>query len=92
MYEFRYDYVKPKYGERARLLMTDVDGLVYEIETDDFYTNSKIGIESRFDTSVYPKNHPITATAFKVGCNKKMLGTMKNEKAGKEIRVCWLES
>jgi hypothetical protein len=41
MYEFHYDYIKPKYGDKARLLMTDTDSLVYEIQTDDFYADIK---------------------------------------------------
>jgi hypothetical protein len=40
MYEFHYDYIKPKYGDRARLLMTDTDSLVYEIQTGDFYADT----------------------------------------------------
>ena len=37
MYKFHYDYVKPKWGDRATLLFTDTDSLCYEIKTDDFY-------------------------------------------------------
>ena len=35
MYEFDYNYLKSKYN--AKLLITDTDGLVYEIKTDDVY-------------------------------------------------------
>ena len=37
MYEFHYNYIKPKYGDKAILLFTDTDSLMYEIQTEDFY-------------------------------------------------------
>jgi hypothetical protein len=74
MYKFHYDYIKPKYCDKARLLMTDTDSLVYEIQTDDFYADTKGDIETRFDTSEYSKDHPATALGFKVGVYKKVVG------------------
>ena len=35
MYGFHYKHIKRKYG--AKLLFTDTESLVYEIETDDVY-------------------------------------------------------
>ena len=37
MYKFHYDYIKDKYGDKARLLFTDTDSLTYHIETEDVY-------------------------------------------------------
>ena len=37
MYEFWYDYIKPKHGENARLCYMDTDSFVISIETEDFY-------------------------------------------------------
>lgn len=37
MFDFYYNYIKPKYGEKAELLFTDTDSLMCCIQTDDFY-------------------------------------------------------
>ena len=37
IYEFHYDYIKKKYGNKLRLLFTDTDSLIYEIETENVY-------------------------------------------------------
>ena len=37
MYRFHYDYIIPKYEERATLLITDTDSLMYEIQIEDAY-------------------------------------------------------
>ena len=34
-YEFWYDYVKPKYGEKAKLYYMDTDSFIVYIKTDD---------------------------------------------------------
>ena len=83
MYDFHYNYIKPKYGEKAKLLFTDTDSLMYEIETEDFYKDISGDVKDRFDTSDYPENHP---SGIPTGINKKMLGMMKDEAGGKIIR------
>ena len=37
MYEFWYDYIKPKYGDRAKLCYADTDSFVIYITTKDFF-------------------------------------------------------
>jgi len=86
MYDFHYNYIKAKYGDRAKLLFTDTDSLCYEIETEDFYADIAADVESRFDTSEYPTDHPAVAGGgFLVGKNKKVIGVFKDEAAGKQI-------
>ena len=82
MYDFHYNYIKNKYGDNAMLLFTDTDSLAYEIKTDDFYADISEDIESRFDTSDYPKDHP---SGIKTGVNKKVIGMFKDEACGKQI-------
>ena len=83
MYDFHYNYIKPKYGEKAKLLFTDTDSFMYEIETEDFYKDISKDVKDRFDTSDYPENHP---SGIPTGINKKVLGMFKDEAAGKRIK------
>ena len=71
MFDFHYQYIKPKYGKQAKLLFTDTDSLLYEIQTEDFYKDISGDVKNRFDTSDYPKGHP---SGIPTGVNKKVLG------------------
>ena len=82
MFDFHYNYIKPKYGNKAKLLFTDTDSLMYEIQTEDFYNDISGDVRDRFDTSDYPENHP---SGIPTGINKKVLGMFKDEAAGKNI-------
>ena len=53
MYEFRYDYVKPKYGEKPKLCYMDTDRFIIYIKVDDVYRDIHEDVEIRFDTSNY---------------------------------------
>ena len=56
MYEFCYDYMRPKYGSKVKLCYMDTGSFVYEIEIEDFYTDIASNVEKRFNTSGYSKN------------------------------------
>ena len=60
MYEFWYDYVKPKYGKKAKLCYTDTDSFIVYIKTNDIYKNIVEDVETRFDTSNYELDRPLT--------------------------------
>ena len=77
MYEFWYDYVKSKYGNRARFRYMDTDSFVINIKTKDFYKDIAENIKERFDTSNYIYDRPLPT-----GVNKKVVGFMKDELGG----------
>ena len=80
MYDFHYNYIKQKYGDKAKLLFTDTDSLTYEIETEDVYQdfwNDK----DKFDNSDYPVSFQYFSKA-----NKKVIGKFKDEAAGMPIK------
>ena len=79
MYDFHYNYIKKKYGDKAKLLLTDTDSLMYEIQTEDFYKDISGDVKDRFDTSGYPLDHPSDIPS---GFNKKVLGMFKDEVNG----------
>ena len=83
MFDFHYNYIKPKYGKQAKLLFTDTDSFLYEIQTEDFYKDISGDVKDRFDTSDYPEGHP---SGIPTGINKKVLGMFKDEAAGKNIK------
>ncbi len=79
MYQFHYEYVKPKWEDKSELLFTDTDSLCYEIETDDVYKDISEDVNEWFDTSNYDKNHP---SGILTGKNKKVIGFYKDECGG----------
>ena len=80
MYEFWYDYMKPKYGNDEKLCYMDTDSFLMSFKTNDFYKDIANDVEKRFDTSNYEVNRPLPT-----GKNKKVIGLMKNELGGKMI-------
>ena len=50
MYEFWYDYIKPKYDDNVKLYYMDTDSFIMHIKAEDFYHNIANDIEKRFDT------------------------------------------
>ena len=80
MYEFWYDYMKPKYNDNVKLCYMDTDSFIMNIKTNDFYKDISNDVENRFDTSNYEVNRPLPT-----GKNKKIIGLMKDELGGKII-------
>ena len=58
MYEFWYEYIKPKYGDREKLCYMGTDSFVIYIKTEDFYENITNDVERWFDTSNYDEKKP----------------------------------
>ena len=83
MYEFHYDYMLPKYGNRISLCYMDTDSFIYDIKTEDFYEDISDDVESRFDTSCYSNDG---SRPLPVGLNKKVIGLMKDEFGGDIMR------
>ena len=80
MYEFWYDYMKPKYDNNVKLCYMDTDSFIMDIKTNDFYKDIANDVENRFDTSNYEVNRPLP-----MGKNKKVIGLMEDELGGKII-------
>ena len=45
MYEFCYDYIKPKYKDKSKLFYTDTDSFIIHIFTEDFFENISNDVE-----------------------------------------------
>ena len=82
MYEFWCDYIKPKYGDKARLCYMDTDSFVMHIKTEDFYKDIAGDVERWFDTSNYDEKDK---RPLPIGKNEKVISMFKDELGGKVI-------
>ena len=80
MYEFWYDYMKPKYHDNVKLCYMYTDIFLMNIKTEDFYKDIANVVEKRFDTSNYEVDRPLPTVK-----NKKVIGLMKEELGGRII-------
>ena len=80
MYEFWFDYLKPKYGDKIKLCYMDTDSFIVHIETEHFYIDIAKDVDKWFDTSAYDKddNRPLP-----IRKNKEVIGMFKDELNGK---------
>ena len=80
MYEFWYNYVVPKYGDRAKLCYTDADSFIIYIKTEDFFEDISNDVEKWFDRSNYNEKDKLPLS---IGKNKKEPGLFEDELGGK---------
>jgi hypothetical protein len=73
MLEFRYNVIDKQFGDRAKLIYSDTDSFVYEIEHEDIYDWQKQNEHEWFDLSDSKR------LDLKSDKNKKKLGFMKDE-------------
>ena len=74
MYEFWYDYVKPKYGEKAKLCCMDTGSFTVYLKTGDICKEIAENVETRFDTSNFELNRSLPKEE-----NKQVIGLKKDE-------------
>ena len=49
IYEFWYDYIKPKYQDIAKLFYMNTDSFIIQIKTEDFYKSVTDDVKTLFD-------------------------------------------
>ena len=87
MYSFYYKYLKKTYNNNVKLLATDTDSFIIEVETDDIFLDIYNDREL-FDTSNFPKDHYLYTEK-----NRRVVGKMKSEFSNIIItRFCGLQS
>ena len=77
MQKFYYRHLKSLYADKVKMCFTDTDSFIVQIETDNAYQDMWEH-KDFFDFSDYPKDN-----IYYDATNKKVLGKMKDECAGK---------
>ena len=80
MYEFWYDYIKPKYQNNAKLFYMDTDSFITHIKTEDFYKDIADDVKKWFYTSNYSEDNK---RPLPRGMKTKVMGLWKDELGGK---------
>ena len=80
MLDFHYNLLLPFYGDRLSLLFTDTDSFIYEVLTQDVYSDL-FQKKEYFDFASYPKS-----SLFYDPTNDKVIGKFKDETKGVPIR------
>ena len=81
MHEFWHDYVKPKYGEKAKLCYMDTDNFFAHIKTYYIYKGLTEDVEIIFYTLYYELDRPLPNWI-----NKRGIRWTNHE------RICWIKS
>ena len=76
MHEFCYDYIKPKYQEKAKLCHMDTECFIIHIKTEDFQEDFADDVEKWCNTSNYGENDKTPPP---------IIGLFKDELGGKII-------
>ena len=69
MYEFWYDYIKPKYQDNAKLCCMDTGSVIIHIKIKEFYEDIADDAKKIYDASNYEVNRPLPK-----GKNEKAIG------------------
>ena len=59
IYEFWYDFIKPKYREKAKLCYINTNNIIVYINGEDIYLDIARHVETKFDTWNYELNRPL---------------------------------
>ena len=81
MYEFWYDYLKPKYGENVKLCYMDTDSFIVHAKTDDICKGIAEDAEKRFETWNYEIDRQLPKEK-----NKKVIGLLEDELGGQIMK------
>ena len=82
MYDFWYDYIKPKCQDNAKLYYMDIDSFIFHIKTEDFYEDIADDVEKWFETSSYDDD---VDRPLPKGMNRKVIGLVKDGLVAKII-------